>query len=242
MLRIAVLDDVPAERERIEGLSREYAALRGVSADIRGFLHPDALITACEKDAFHIYLLDMVMPMLSGLDVARNIRRSDTGAQILFITTEPGFALDAYQVNPLHYLIKPVDRAALFSALDLAAQRTDFGREIEITVKTKDGIRTFPADMIVCCEYSRHTVLYTLAGGGRVETTTVCESFANHVAPLLKDRQFIQPHAAFVVNMRYAEKLNRDGFTLQGGALVPVSGKLFSNVRSAYMSYRLGET
>ena len=59
------------------------------------------LLTACEAETFHIFLLDMVMPMISGLELGRGIRRMNTDAQIIYITTEPGFALDAYSVNPL---------------------------------------------------------------------------------------------------------------------------------------------
>lgn len=241
MLHIAICDDIDAELRGIAALTDEYLAGRGLFADIRQFSHPDALLTACESETFHIFLLDMVMPMISGLELGRSIRKASTDAQIIYITTEPGFALDAYAVNPLHYLLKPVDKGALFTALDLAAEKVDFGEETVVTVKTQEGLCTLPADSVACCEYVRHTVIYTLINGGRVETCTISGSFAEHVAPLLRDRRFIQPHAAFVVNMSRVERLNKDGFTLRGGFFVPVSGKQFTEVRNAYMSYRLGE-
>ena len=241
MLRIAICDDMDAELRHIAALTKEYLAMRGMSAALRAFSHPDALLTACERDAFHIFLLDIVMPMVSGLELGRSIRRSSTDAQIIYITTEPGFALDAYAVNPLHYLLKPVDKAALFAALDLAAEKVDYGEETSMTVKTKAGLRTLSADGIVCCEYIRHTAVYTLTTGERVETATLPGSFSEHIAILLRDKRFIQPHAAYAVNMRCVERLDKDGFTLRGGAFVPVSGKQFTAVRSAYMSYRLGE-
>ncbi|MEN6351083.1 MAG: LytTR family DNA-binding domain-containing protein [Syntrophomonas sp.] len=241
MLHIAICDDIDAELRRIAALANEYLAARGVSADIRHFNHPDALLTACEAETFHIFLLDMVMPMISGLELGQSIRRVNTDAQIIYITTEPSFALDAYAVNPLHYLLKPVDKGTLFAALELAAEKVDFGEETTVTVKTRDGLRTLSTDVIAFCEYVRHAVIYTLVSGERVETVTISGSFAEHIAPLLRDRRFIRPHAAFVVNMSRVERLNKDGFTLQGGAFVPVSGKQFAAVRNAYMSYRLGE-
>lgn len=241
MMRIAICDDMEAELQRIASLTMQYIKERDICADIRTFSHPDALLTACELKPFHIYLLDMVMPMMSGLELGRSIRRMNTDAQIIFITTEPGFALDAYSVTPLHYLIKPVDTAALFSALDLAAKKVDYGEEITVTIKTKEGLRTFSISSIACCEYVRHTVVYTLASGERVETTTIQGRFTGHVAQIMGDRRFIQPHAAYVVNMSRVERLTKDGFTLKGGTFVPVSGKHFATTRNAYMSYRLGE-
>ncbi len=241
MLKIAICDDMETELGRIAALVRQYLQERGMCADLREFSHPDALLNACETQTFHIFLLDMVMPMISGLELGRSIRRVSTDAQIIFITTEPGFALDAYSVNPLHYLLKPVDAGALFAALDLAAQKVDYGEEAVITIKTKGGLRTLSIGSIACCEYVRHAVAYTLVSGERVETTTIQGSFTEHVASLVGDRRFIQPHAAYVVNMSRVERLTKDGFTLQGGTFVPVSGKHFAATRNAYMSYRLGE-
>ena len=241
MVRIAVCDDSAAELRAISSLADEYISSRGVAGTVRSFDHPDALLCQSESEGFHIYLLDMVMPMLSGLELGRAIRRQSADAQIIFITTEPGFALDAYAVNPLHYLLKPVQREALFSALELAVKKVRYGAETAVTFRTRDGLRTLSADEIVCCEYVRHSVVYTLAGGERAETATLRECFSEHIAPLLRDPRFVRPHAAFAVNMAYAERLDKAGFALRGGVFVPVSGKLYAAVRDAYINYRLGE-
>jgi len=241
MIRIAVCDDSDAELCEISALAKAYLAANGAAGAVRAFSHPDELLRACESESFHIYLLDMVMPMLSGIELGRAIRRQSADAQIIFITTEPGFALDAYAVNPLHYLIKPVRKDALFSALELAAKKVNSLAETSVTVRTSDGLRTLSADKIACCEYVRHSVVYTLSDGDRAETLSLRESFAEHIAPLLRDRRFIQPHASFAVNMSCAERLDKIGFTLRSGTFVPVSGKLYAAVRDAYMKYRLGD-
>ena len=240
MLRIAICDDMVVELQRIAELTNEYLTRRGMTADVRLFSHPDMLLSVCETETFHIFLLDMVMPFVSGLELGRSIRRTSTDAQIIYITTEPSYALDAYSVNPLHYLLKPIDKEAFFAALDLATEKMNYKEALAITVKTKEGLRTLSADSIVCSEYARHSVVYTLAGGEQIKTSSIHESFSKHVAPLLHDRRFIQPHAAFVVNMSFAERLNKDGFTLQGGIFAPVSGRQFAAVRNTYLNYRLG--
>ena len=241
MLQIAICDDMEDELQHIATITNEYLVMRGISAKLQEFSHPDKLLSAYEKENFHIFLLDMVMPMVSGLELGREIRRNNTDAQIVYITTEPGFALDAYAVNPLHYLLKPVDKEALFSALDLAAEKVNYGENISITVKTRDGLRTISTDIIAFCEYRRHAVKYTLVSGEMVETTTITGSFTEHIAPLQQDKRFVQSHVAYAVNMNLVERLDKEGFTLKGGAFVPVSGKQYTIVRKVYMNYRLGE-
>ena len=219
MLKIAICDDISAELQHIVTLTTEYMAEHRITADIREFSHPDMLLNVCETEVFHIFLLDMVMPMISGLELGRSIRRITTDAQIIYITADPGYALDAYAVNPLHYLLKPVDRTMLFSALELATEKVNFGESIVLTFRTREGLRTLSTDVIAFCEYIRRSAIYTLISGEVVETTTLSVSFTEHLAPLLEDHRFIQSHAAFAVNMSSVERLTKDGFTLRSGFL-----------------------
>ena len=161
------------------------------------------------------------------------------GLHIIYITSEPGYALDAYAVNPLHYLVKPIQKEMLFSALELAVSKVNFGNEAVITVKTKAGLRTLAAGQIACCEYKSHTALYTLLGGEQVETTTLSVSFTEHISPLLRDERFLSPHISFAINMSRVEKLTREGFMLREGSFIPVSAKQYAAVRDAYLDYRL---
>ena len=137
MLRIAICDDTQTELEQISALTNEYVATHNLVADVRAFSHPDELLTVCETETFHIFLLDMVMPMINGLELGRSIRRIDTDAQIIYITAEPGYALDAYAIHPLHYLLKPVTAKVLLEAVS----------------KVEDGIRKEQAEEIARRKY-----------------------------------------------------------------------------------------
>lgn len=239
MLKIAICDDQPRELEIVSEYVTEYLDTHTLDAEMKKFAHPDTLLTAIETASFHIYLLDIVMPMVSGLELGQSIRRISREAQIVYITTEPGYALDAYAVNPLHYLIKPVEKQALFSALELALSKVDFGKEITVTVKVKEGLRTLSAGQISFCEYKNHAVHYTLIGGEQVKTTTLTGGFGEHIEPLLCDARFLSPHISFALNMSRVEKLAREGFYLREGGFVPVSARQYVAVRNAYLSYRL---
>jgi len=241
MLKIAICDDTPQELRNVSDLTNEYLLINNIVAEVRQFEHPNALSLSCEREMYHIFLLDMVMPGVSGLELGRKIRRQNTDAQIVYISTEPGFALDAYAVNPLHYLLKPVDKSALFDVLDKAVQKANSGAASSVTVKTHEGLQTISADTILCVEYKKHKVLYTFVGGNTVETMSITESFSEHIAPLFLDKRFISPHASFVVNMCHVTQLDKTGFTLKGNIFVPVSSKQYSAVRNAYINYRLGK-
>lgn len=67
--------NILGELIRIATLTKEYLSQRGVEAQVQTFQHPDAMLLAGDKERFYIYLLDMVMPMLSGIEAGRTIRR-----------------------------------------------------------------------------------------------------------------------------------------------------------------------
>lgn len=238
MLHIAVCDDMQDQLEIIAGLTKDYIEGKRLDADLKTFSHPDSLLTACETERFHLYLLDMVMPMMNGVQLGIDIRRLDREAQIIYVTTAPEFALDSFTANPLSYLIKPLERQKFFDTLDIAFSKIDTEEEAGITLKTHDGLRVLPHALIACCERLGNSVRYLLTTGETVESLTIRCPFSEHIAPLLRDKRFLQPHASFALNMSRVESLNEQGFILRGGTVVPIAKKQYAAVRNAYLDYR----
>ena len=237
MLRIAICDDQPRDLEIINKYIAEYLYIHTLEAEIREFSHPDKLLTTTESVSFHLYILDIVMPMVDGIRLGKEIRRLDSEAQIIYITTEPQFALQAYAANPINYLIKPIDKDQLFNTLTFAISKIDSSEEQTITVKTADSLRVFPLSDILCCEYRSHAVIFTLTSGEEVISRTIRESFAKYIIPILKDICFIQCHTSYLINMRRVERFAKDSFTLRGGKIVPIASKQYPMVRDQYMNF-----
>lgn len=239
MLQIAICDDQPQELSMIAAYTKEYCETNHIEAIVRQFIHPDELLAAREVMPFQIYILDVVMPMVNGIEAGKEIRKLDRKAQIIYITSEPSFALEAYSVNPVNYLIKPVGKQFLYDTLTFAIAQADLEDEPTVSIKTKDGLCVLPLSFIACCEYANHTVVYTLTDGKTIQSVSSRTPFSVVVEPMLQDRRFLQPHSAFVVNMNRVTDFSKERFTLRGGATVPISAKQYSMVRDAYMDYLL---
>ena len=239
MLNLAICDDMPDQLSAIVTFIKEYTVINAIDSEIHQYTHPNALLVACEINKYHIYVLDIVMPMMSGIEVGKEIRRLDRDAQIIFASTEPSFALEAFSANPINYLIKPVDKLKLFETLDLAISKVNTSEERIITVKTKEGLRVIELSSIIFCEYKKHTAEYTLMGGEIVTTLSTKEPFSKHIEPILIDARFIQPHISFVVNMSRIESFSKAGFVMRGGAMIPIAAKQYPTIRDLYMDYLL---
>ena len=135
MLRIAICDDDQKDRDRVESLVKKYIEEKNIEAQVKVFDHPDNLIAQCEDFRPHIFILDIVMPMLSGIEAARELRWNLPDAQIIFATSESSYALESFDVNPINYILKPVGEEKLFTTLDMAISRVGTDDDKTLTVK-----------------------------------------------------------------------------------------------------------
>ncbi len=140
-LRIAICDDDKSDREKVHVLLQDYLKKNSIKAQVRIFDHPDTLIEECEHYRPHIYILDIVMPMVTGIQAARELRWNQPDAQIIFATSESSYALESFDVNPINYILKPIEKEKFFSTLDLAISRVDIGSDKSVYIKIKGVCR-----------------------------------------------------------------------------------------------------
>lgn len=239
MLKIALCDDQPLELESISALTQRYMEDNQVDYQLKLYSHPDELLLHCESERYQLYILDIVMPMINGIEVGREIRRLDRESQIIFVTSEPSFALDAYLANPVNYLLKPINQTDYFDTLFLALSKIDLSDETLHTIKVRDGLRIVPLFTIIACEYVNRSARYTLANGEVLLTRTLQESFGDHILPLLNNNRFLRCHTSYVINMNQVEKFSKEGFVLRGGMNVPISTKQYAVVRNNFVNFIL---
>lgn len=239
MLKIALCDDEEIHRAAVIPLLREYAAAHPeLAVRLAVFSSPYALLDALEeKGAFDLYLLDVVMPGLSGIELGLRLRELDSSGLLVYLTVSPEFAVDSYAARAFHYLIKPVDAEQLHSVLDSAAAKLERQRAACITIKMKDGLRRVRLDDIQYAELTGRTVRYHLADGEQLDSVTVRGAFHDVIAPLLASSQFVQCGASFAANLFYITAVEKNCFLLEGGQRIPLSRALAAQAKQKWLDY-----
>ena len=101
-MNIALCDDSPIELDEIRGYLEEYRCRRPFpSLALFPFEHGEDLLRAAERIPFDLCLLDILMPGLSGIETARMLKSIRPAAAVVFLTSTPDFALDAFQVREI---------------------------------------------------------------------------------------------------------------------------------------------
>ncbi|MBX3561381.1 MAG: response regulator transcription factor [Sphingomonas sp.] len=113
-LRVMVVDDEPLAVERLQLL---LAGLPGVTV-VGAANDGEAALRIAEAVAPDVVLLDIAMPGMNGIDVARALSQSAAGTPVVFITAFDNFAVAAFDVAAIDYLMKPVQPDRLARALD----------------------------------------------------------------------------------------------------------------------------
>ena len=206
MIKIAILEDDQKQAECLTNMLHRYrnehdefiytVSHYDKSLQLLGDYH-------CDVD---LLLLDIQMPDMSGIDVAKRIRAIDDHVMIVFITTVTRYAIEGYLVNAFDYVVKPLLYDTFKVKMDrvrkvLAHQKS----AINIEVRNKEEIRLISADDISFIEVSNHDVLiHTFA-----EVYRQWGSLKQYEA-LLQDAHFARCNACYLVNLKYVQSISGD--------------------------------
>ena len=204
---------------------------RGTAVRYTVFQSAAQLLDAARKESFTLYLLDVLMPGLDGMEAARELRGLDESSGIVFLTASPEFAYQSYGVRALDYLLKPVRAETLFPILDRLSVEERRPQE-GLTIKCGSTLVRVPFSQLAYVEVNRKRLYFNLADGQARETFGTLRDFE----PLLLARpEFMRVHRSYIVNMLQAEELSPSGIRTFSGRNLPVSRLLYPQVQKDYM-------
>ena len=111
MLRIAICDDQPSERELLGRFLRAYFAAHPYEYELTEYAGGEPLVDDYEDGCacFDLIFLDIFLDGILGMEAARSLRRFAPRVPIIFLTASPDYALESYDVRAYGYLVKPLD-------------------------------------------------------------------------------------------------------------------------------------
>ena len=241
MLTIAICDDESEQRTALGWLIREYLGRRPeLSTRLSIFSSSAALLgTAEDKGGFDLYLLDVLMPELSGIDLGVRLRELDQKGIIIYLSNSSDYAVDSYRVRAFDYLLKPVLPERLFPVLDQALALLDQRKSAQVMVKTRSGARLLPIDDIRYMELVGRTARYHLSGGETVDSVTLRVCFQEAASPLLADPRFLLCGSSLVVNLHHVFSVEGNCFCLTGGDKMVLPRRSAVRAKQAWASYWL---
>ena len=190
MIIVAICEDERYILEELRKKVEKYINRKSLDASIKTFTSGEELLKAKKK--LDIILLDLMLPGIDGLEVARQISGR---SRIIFVTSYREYAVEAFDANAVHYLVKPVTEERLFSALDRAVNQTEQMDNQALTLIKSGKTQVILIRDILYCEVFNHQV--------RIHTVHGTYDYFGTLDMLETklDERFFRCHRSFVVNM-----------------------------------------
>ena len=238
MIHIAVCDDNIDELSYMAQLINQYRSSKNLNCEYAVFPNGLELISALEKGKqFDIYCLDIIMPGFMGIDVAKEIRKFDNNAPILFFTSSPEYALESYSVKAINYVLKPISKEKFFITFDELLEQIEVKKDDDaVIVKSNEGLQKILISNLVYAEANGRKVSYHLLSGKVVECVEPFFSVCNN---LLKFGCFIKTHRSYIVNMQYVDTIKNHELTLQTLSTVPIAQGKVKEIKQQYLNYQM---
>lgn len=228
MLRIAICDDNTSFLNQIQNYVLEW----NNNVYIRTFSDGDELITTHQIHPFDIILLDIVMPLINGIDTAKEIRTFDDAVNIIFLTSSVEYAIDSYSVKANNYLLKPIDKNLLFSSLDNIAKEKLVNNKF-ILVKSSSVTHRLFIDSIEYIEAQNKNTIIHFTDGTHLKSNDRLYYFEELLLP---EDGFFKCNRSYIINVYHVNSYTTKEVTMQSGTTISLSRKLHQEFENIYFS------
>ncbi|MEO8064993.1 MAG: LytTR family DNA-binding domain-containing protein [Pseudomonadota bacterium] len=211
-MRVLIVDDEPPARERLRSMLAENGGF-----DVVGEAgHGEQALQMVDSLTPDIVLLDVRMPGVDGLEVARHLAAHPEPPAVIFTTAFDEYALQAFESEAVAYLLKPIRAEKLRAALAKAARLTrpqmqqvalsarEPARRSHVGVRGRDGLKLIPIEEVFCFQADqKYTTVKHVKGEDLIEDSlkTLEDEFS---------ASFVRIHRNALVNTRFLERIARD--------------------------------
>lgn len=232
-MNILICDDLPEEATAISRLLNSSGFPVNITvfhnaADVLAFFRAGALAELC--------FLDIIMPDMSGIQLADMLRQEGYKGKIVFLSTSKDYGPETYTVDAFSYLIKPPTADAIGRILKKLQEEQIKEDHAGIKVRSAKSTKILLYHDISYVEAMLHKIYFHMTDGSQVH---ISATFSEISAKLLGDPRFIQCHRSYVVNMQdIAEFSEREIFTHSGGQ-IPIP-RNYRDIRNKFYTWKFG--
>lgn len=230
-LTIAICDDNENQIKEMRRLLAEWSADKPFALDIDEYISAESFLFSYPDKPCDLILLDIEMDRHNGMELAKHLRSNGDMLPIVFITGYSDYIAEGYDVEALHYLLKPVAKEKLFAVLDKYVEKRSVKAD-ELIIETTNGATHISADRITYIEaFGRKTAVHL--SDDRIIDCMV--SISRFFAMRLNG--FVSPHRSYIVNLRFMRSIGKTEIALDNGTIIPLSRRLYKDVNEKFIQF-----
>lgn len=194
------------------------------------------------KELYDVMFLDIEMPEMTGVELAKQLRKVGAEMVICFVTSHTGYALSAFEVDAIGYVVKPVKYLDIKKIIEKAKIQIYYRMDVEEAekkyIEITSGREKVMIELanVIYIEKRRNQCVFHMKDGERV-----CYDTLGNVYKQLNPQDFIYTHQGYIANFHHIKEVRRDMVCFGCGVEIPISRKYFTEVKKRHMDkiYRL---
>lgn len=228
--RIAICDDEQNQIEYITSIVASWSAHEGHRCEMRTFASAEAFLFECEEYmVYDILLLDVEMKNINGIELAKRIRKDNNRAEIIFITSHFEFVGEGYEVDALHYLIKPISSEKLTQVLTKAAEKLSVEPPSVVISCDGETVKLYESDIRYVESFLHYIVIHAKDKEYKIkENISVFEN-------KLSD-DFYRIHRSYLVSLKRITRISRTSVDI-GSTELPLSRGKYDDINRAFIEH-----
>lgn len=216
MIRFAVVEDSDKEAKTLLTCLERYGLENGI--ELTGKRYADGNAFLSDKESYDIVFMDIMLPNINGMEVARQLRKYNESVIIIFVTNMTEFAVKSYEVDALDFIVKPISYERVTLKLNKAVKVIQAQNGRTVVVRNQDGVILLSSAEIFYIEVKGHTRTYHTRKGDFSDHGTLGE-----LEEPLKKFNFRRCNACYLVNLQHIRTVNGLDILLENGDKIKIS-------------------
>lgn len=236
MLNIAVVDDEEVHRDILRKYIEEWRLQKRLDVRVETYESSEAFYFMwCEDQHCDVVFLDIMMGGVDGVSLARKLREKGDGLTIIFTTGIADYMQEGYEVEAMHYLLKPLNRKKVWECLDKSLKQKAEDTT-NLLLPTEEGSVKIRTDRLLFAEaVERYCVL--AYEKEHIKVRIGIRELAQKLETL---ENFIFCHRSYLINVRMISKISKTDLVMDNGETVPVSRRLSKEVSERFVKIVVG--
>lgn len=236
MIRVAIVDDNQEIADMIHSMVMDKMAKKQEHpVEVRSFTNPVNLrYLLDEKQHFDLYLVDVEMPDINGIELAKHIRKMQEDAYIVFLTSHPEFAVYSYDLNiqAYQYILKSKMKEVLPQVLERIVKNLVNQTDRFLFIKNQVRFEKIKHQKIIrIYREDKNAIIVTESGIHKKRAAL--ESIMSE----LKESSFIQIERGNIVNIEHIDKIQRSEVHMDNGDILEISRANVKQVKQRVNRY-----
>lgn len=235
-MRIAICDDNQNDQNDLKLLLNKYAESTGLEMDIDVIEDDASCISQLKSGAYDLIFLDIYLKESYGTKIAAALPKN-IAKKIVFTTCSMDYAVMAFSLNALHYLIKPITSEDIYEVMCRLEDISKSSRnEKVLTLKHKRTILSIPFQEIMYIEtFNKLSIIHTIQQDYEIYISL------SALLDRLDPHTFVSPQRSYAVNLNYVRAIQGKNIILKNKIEIPISRSKRDSIREEFENYLFGQ-